>query len=99
MGDCLSTERRRVEAALARILARSGIDGERLAPLVRSCATGDADWAEYRGETCADPDEVAFAVNGGDLHDQIRFILDHCGLEEGERRLMRLAWPADAEAA
>ena len=99
MADCLSTERRRIELALVRILGHAGIDSDALAALVCSCAAGEADWADYRGDPSEDPDEVAFAVNGGGIADQVRFILDHCGVEEGERRLMRLAWPEEAEAA
>lgn len=37
-------------------------------------------------------------VNLGGVADQVRFILDHCGLEEGERRLMALVWPESAAA-
>lgn len=99
MTDCLMTERRLVEAALVRILARAAVGSETLAPLVEACAEGEADWAAYRGEPAEDPAELAFAINGGGLADQVRFVLDHYGLDEGERRLMRLAWPENAEAA
>jgi hypothetical protein len=99
MTDCLTTERRLVEAALVRILAHAAVGSEVLAPLVEACAEGEADWAAYRGEHADDPVEVAFAVNAGRLADQVRFILDHCGLDEGERRLIRLVWPEDAEEA
>jgi hypothetical protein len=98
MTDCL-TERRLVEAALMRILIRAAVSSDRLAPLVETCAEAEANWAAYRGEPSEDPVEVAFAVNAGGLPDQVRFIIDHCGLDEGERRLMRLAWPTNAEAA
>jgi hypothetical protein len=99
MSDNLTTERRLVEAALLRILARALVGSEALAPLVEACAEGEADWAAYRGEPAEDPVELAFAVNAGGLEDQVRFILDHFGLDEGERRLMRLAWPESAAAA
>jgi hypothetical protein len=99
MTDSLTTERRLVEAALLRILARAAVDADVLAPLVCACAEGEADWAAYRGEPVEDPVELAFAINGGGIAEQVRFILDHHGLDEGERRLMRLAWPENAEAA
>lgn len=99
MTDSLTTERRLVEAALLRILARAAVDMEALIPLVAACAEGEADWAAYRGEPAEDPVELAFTINCGGIAEQVRFILDHYGVDEGERRLMRLAWPESAEAA
>lgn len=98
MTDCLSAERSRVEAALLRILARAQIDSPALAPIVASCAEAEADWAAWRGEPSEDPVELAEMVNLGGVADQVRFILDHCGLEEGERRLMALVWPESVAA-
>lgn len=98
MTDCLSAGRSRVEAALLRILARARIDSAALAPIVTSCAEAEADWAAWRGEPPEDPAELAKTVNLGGVADQVRFILDHCGLEEGERRLMALVWPDSAAA-
>jgi hypothetical protein len=99
MGDCLSAERRLVEAALVRLLARAAVPEAALASLVEACAKGEADWATYRGDAAADPAETAFEVNAGGLADQVCFVLDHCGIEEGERRLMQLVWHEDVAAA
>lgn len=98
MTDCLSAERSRVEAALLRVLARARIGSAALAPIVTACAEAEADWAAWCGEPAEDAAEVAAMVNLGDVADQVRFILDHCGLEEGERRLMALVWPESVAA-
>jgi hypothetical protein len=98
MRDVPITDRRQVEAALVRILTRAGIPCEALAQLVASCADTACDWADYRGELGADPVEVAAEINAGELLDQVRYILDECGLAVGEARIMELVW-AQARAA
>jgi hypothetical protein len=92
MTDDLSRQRQAIEAALVRILSRAAIGEERLGALVAACAETALDWARYRDEPAEDPVETAAEVNAGGIPAQVRFVLDICGLEEGERRLMDLAW-------
>jgi hypothetical protein len=98
MRDELSAERRRIEAALVRLLRRAGVPCEALAPLVAAGAGAAADWAAYRGETCADPAQTAAEVNECELEDQVRYILDEFGLADGEARLMALVWSLERAA-
>jgi len=98
MADAMTAERQRLEAALVRVLARAGIPGEALKPLVLECCQTASDWAEYRGEPAADPVELAAEINAGDLIEQVRYILDQSGLADGEARIMDLIW-AKAYAA
>ena len=98
MSEGLMVDRRQIEAALVRVLLRAGIRSEALASLVAECADTACDWADYRGESAADPVELAAEINAGELADQVRYILDECGLALGEARIMELVW-AQARAA